>query len=68
MDHLIKALLAGFTALASVVQADAPPPAHASGRLPAFFDAAISPDGKHLALVRNDDTGEQFLQIGQIQS
>ncbi len=63
MHHRIKALLVGFTALASVVQADVSPPAKAYGRLPAFFDAAISPDGKHLALGRNDEDGEQFLQI-----
>ena len=66
MDHLLRVLLVGLTALASVVQADSPPPAHAYGRLPAFFDAAISPDGKHLALGRNDQTGEQYLQVVEL--
>ena len=63
MHHFLKVLLVASTALGSVAHPDAPPPAQAYGRLPAFFDAAISPDGKHLALGRNDDAGEQYLQI-----
>jgi dipeptidyl aminopeptidase/acylaminoacyl peptidase len=63
MDSPVKLWLIMFFALASVAHASEQLPAQAYGRLPAFFDAAISPDGKHLALGRNDDSGEQFLQI-----
>ena len=63
MDSHLKLWLIVFTALSSVAHANTQLPAQAYGRLPAFFDAAISPDGKHLALGRNDDTGEQYLQI-----
>lgn len=68
MDHLPRLLLLVFIALTSTAHADAPPAAQAYGRLPAFFDAAISPDGKHLALGRNDETGEQYLQIVELVS
>lgn len=63
MDSHLKLWVIVFTALSSVACANTQLPAQAYGRLPAFFDAAISPDGKHLALGWNDDTGEQYLQI-----
>lgn len=37
--------------------AQAPPPVEAYGRLPAISDVAISPDGRHIVLARNSDSG-----------
>ncbi len=66
MDRLILALLVMITPLVKGVGAAEPPSAEMYGRLPSIFDAAISPDGKHVALGRNEQSGEQFLQIVEL--
>jgi hypothetical protein len=42
--------MATFAALSTTVRAE-PPPAISFGRIPAVIDAAISPDGQHVALL-----------------
>jgi len=66
MERFILVLLVVVSPLAKIVKAAEPPPVESYGRLPAFFNSAISPDGKHLALGRNDKAGEQYLQVVEL--
>ncbi len=58
-------LLAAFVGLvATAAQAQTTQaPVEAFGRLPAIADAAISPDGRHIALARNDAQGLASIAI-----
>jgi len=50
---------------ASVAQADAAPPLEAFGALPVFGQASLSPDGKHLAVIRPIN-GETTVYIHEV--
>lgn len=56
MNTISRALCAGiFVSAICNAAAAAPPPVEAFGSLPAFSDARLSPDGKHLAVVQPHD-------------
>lgn len=55
-------LVAGLM-LATAAAAQTPPPVEAFGRLPAVADAAISPDGRRVALAASQDNGQNAIVI-----
>jgi dipeptidyl aminopeptidase/acylaminoacyl peptidase len=59
---LLCAVLASW-ALAVPAAAQTPPPVEAFGRLPAVADAAISPDGRRVALATNQSDGQSAVLI-----
>ncbi len=63
--RLLLGLTLSFWAFASLPSLAAPPPATAFGRLPAIQDAAISPDGSHVAIL-GGPAGARSLNIAKL--